>query len=164
MKRTLSLVAIMLLGLSADAARAQSPDGIKSVDDAWVAAAQKGDVEAIVALYAPEAVYYPPDVFEARGKDAIRKVYAAWFAAVTITQAKIDSTYTTSGDLSLGHGTATVTMQPTGGRRTADHDGACDRSGEEGRRQVDVCRGPRVCSAPGAAFAQVIVSAARPPD
>src|SRR6476620_11450082 len=51
MKRTLSLVAIMLLGLSADAARAQSPDGIKSVDDAWVAAAQKGDVEAIVALY-----------------------------------------------------------------------------------------------------------------
>ena len=51
MKRTLSLVAIMLLGLSADAARAQSPDAIKSVDDAWVAAAQKGDVEAIVALY-----------------------------------------------------------------------------------------------------------------
>ncbi len=115
MKRTLSLVAIMLLGLSADAARAQSADGIKGVDDAWVAAAKKGDVEAIVALYAPEAVYYPPDVFEARGKDAIRKVYAAWFAAMTITQAKIDSTYTTSGDLSLGHGTATVTMQPTAG-------------------------------------------------
>ena len=115
MKITLSLVALMLLGLSADAARAQSRDGIKGVDDAWVAAALKGDVEAIVALYAPEAVYYPPDVFEARGKDAIRKVYAAWFAAVTITQAKIDSTYTTSGDLSLGHGTATVTMQPTGG-------------------------------------------------
>jgi len=44
MKRTLSLVAIMLLGLSADAARAQSADGIKGVDDAWVAAAKKGVV------------------------------------------------------------------------------------------------------------------------
>jgi ketosteroid isomerase-like protein len=56
MKRSLSLVMLMLLVLSADAARAQSADGIKGVDDAWVAAARKGDVEAIVALYAPDAV------------------------------------------------------------------------------------------------------------
>jgi uncharacterized protein (TIGR02246 family) len=115
MKRTLLLVAIMMLALSAGAARGQSADGIKGVDDAWVAAAKKGDVEAIVALYAPDAVYYPPDVFEARGTAGIRKAYAAWFAAVTITEAKIESTYTTSGDLSLGHGTATVTMQPKAG-------------------------------------------------
>jgi len=106
----------MLLVLSADAARAQSADGIKGVDEAWVAAAKKGDVEAIVALYAADAVYYPPDSFEARGTAGIRKAYTEWFAAVTIAEARIESTYTTSGDLSLGYGTATLTMQPkTGG-------------------------------------------------
>jgi len=115
MKGTLSLVAVLLLALSADAARAQSADGIKGVDDAWVAAAKKGDVEAMVALYAPDAVYYPPDAFELRGTAAIRKAYADWFATVTIPDARIESTYTTSGDLSLGYGTATVTMQPKSG-------------------------------------------------
>src|SRR5215218_9776264 len=70
---------LMLLVLSADAARAQSADGIKGVDDAWVAAAKRGDVEAIVALYAPDAVYYPPDAFEVRGAAAIRKAYTDWF-------------------------------------------------------------------------------------
>jgi uncharacterized protein (TIGR02246 family) len=115
MKRSLSLVMLMLLVLSADAARAQSADGIKGVDDAWVAAAKKGDVEAIVALYAPDAVYYPPDAFEVRGAAAIRKAYTDWFAAVTIPDARIESTYTTSGDLSLGYGTATLTMQPKAG-------------------------------------------------
>src|SRR5215207_8944648 len=84
MKRSLSLVMLMLLVLSADAARAQSADGIKGVDDAWVAA-------------------------------AIRKAYTDWFAAVTIPDARIESTYTTSGDLSLGYGTATLTMQPKAG-------------------------------------------------
>jgi uncharacterized protein (TIGR02246 family) len=115
MKGTLSLVAAMLLVLSADAVRAQSAEGVKSLDEAWVAAAKKGDVEAIVALYAPDAVYYPPDAFEARGTAAIRKAYTDWFAAMTLAEARIESTYTTSGDLSLGYGTATVTMQPKAG-------------------------------------------------
>jgi uncharacterized protein (TIGR02246 family) len=115
MKGMPSLVAVMLLMLWADAARAQSADGVKGLDEAWVAAAKKGDVEAIVALYAPDAVYYPPDAFELRGTAAIRKSYTDWFAAMTIPEAKIESAYTTSGDLSLGYGTATVTMQPKAG-------------------------------------------------
>jgi ketosteroid isomerase-like protein len=52
---------------------------------------------------------------EARGTVGIRKYYTDWFAAMTITEAKIDSTYTTSGDLSLGYGTGTVIMQPKAG-------------------------------------------------
>jgi uncharacterized protein (TIGR02246 family) len=105
----------MLLVLSADAARAQSVDGVKGLDEAWAAAAKRGDVEAIVALYAPDAVYYPPDSFELRGTAAIRKSYTDWFAAMTIPEATFDTTYTTSGDLALGYGTATVTMQPKAG-------------------------------------------------
>jgi len=113
--RLVSIALAALLVLSADAARAQSADGVKGIDEAWTAAAKKGDVEAIVALYAPDAVYFPPDAFELRGTAAIRKSYADWFGAMTITDAKFDSTYSTSGDVSIGFGTATVTMQPKGG-------------------------------------------------
>jgi uncharacterized protein (TIGR02246 family) len=115
MKRTLSLIAVMLLVMSVDAPRAQSPDGVKGLDEAWAAAAKKGDVEAIVALYAPDAVYYPPDAFELRGTAAIRNYYTDWVGAMTIQDVRFASTYTTSGDLSLGYGTATVTMQPKAG-------------------------------------------------
>jgi uncharacterized protein (TIGR02246 family) len=108
------VVAVLLLG-GADGARAQSADGVKAVDEAWEAAAKKGDVEAVVALYAPDAVYYPPDMFELRGTEAIRKSYADWFGAMTITAAKIDSTYQNAGDVSVGWGTATLTMQPKAG-------------------------------------------------
>jgi uncharacterized protein (TIGR02246 family) len=115
MRWILSLVVTALLVLSADAARAQAADGVKGLDEAWTAAAKKGDAEAIVALYAADATYYALDAFEARGTAAIRKSYADWFGAVTVTDAKFDSAYTTSGDLSIGYGTATVTMQPKGG-------------------------------------------------
>lgn len=57
----------------------------------------------------------PPDAFELRGAAAIRKSYTDWFAAMTVRDAKFDSTYTTSGDLSLGYGTATVTVEPKAG-------------------------------------------------
>ena len=113
--RAVSIVLAALLVLSADAARAQSAGGVKGLDEAWVAAAKKGDVEAIVALYAPDAVYYAPDAFEVRGTAAIRKSYADWFGAVTVTDAKFDSTYSMSGDIAVAYGTATVTMQPKGG-------------------------------------------------
>jgi uncharacterized protein (TIGR02246 family) len=115
MTRRLSLVLAVLFVVCVDGALAASADGVKGVDEAWVAAAKKGDVDAIVALYAADAVYYPPEEQELRGTTAIRKSYTDWFAAMTITDARIDSTYATSGDLSVGWGTATVTMQPKAG-------------------------------------------------
>jgi ketosteroid isomerase-like protein len=138
----------MLLVLFVDATSAQSVDGVKGLDKAWVAAAKKGDVEAIVALYAPDAVYHLPDSFELRGAAAIRKSYTDWFAAMTIPDATFDTTYTTSGDLSLGFGTVTVTMQPQGGWHSAGDEGPRHRCGEQGRRPVEVSRGPRIRSAP----------------
>jgi uncharacterized protein (TIGR02246 family) len=109
------LLVVALLGLGVDASWAQSSEGAKMVDQAWVAAAKKGDVDAIAALYAADAVYFPPDTQELRGNAAIKKSYAEWFGAMTITDAKIDSTYQTAGDLSIGYGLATVTMQPKSG-------------------------------------------------
>lgn len=89
--------------------------GAKTVDDAWVAAAKAGDVNALVALYAPDAVLYMPDAMEARGTAAIRKAYEDMFGAMKVTEATISSEYQSAGDLSVGYGTATLTMVPKAG-------------------------------------------------
>ena len=78
-------------------------------------AANAGDVEALVALYAPDAVLYTPNAIEARGTAAIRSQYQAMFSANTVSNASINCTYQTVGDLSVGWGTATLTMTPKGG-------------------------------------------------
>jgi len=84
--------------------------GAKQVDEAWIAAAKAGNVDAAVALYARDATLYPPSgTEEAKGTAAIRKYYTDWFGAVSITDATIVATYETVGDLSAGHGIATLT-------------------------------------------------------
>lgn len=52
----------LLAALSlAGAARADDKSDIQALDDAFSAAAQKGDSAAMAALYAPDAVMLPPD-------------------------------------------------------------------------------------------------------
>jgi ketosteroid isomerase-like protein len=74
-----------------------------------------GNVDAVVALYAPDAVLYPPDALEARGTAAIRASYESMLSAVVVNEASIDSQYQTSGDMSVGFGKATLTMTPKAG-------------------------------------------------
>lgn len=97
------------------AAPAFAQDGVKGVDEAWIQAVKAGNVDAVVALYAPDAVLYPPDALEARGTAAIRASYTEMLGAMTINEATIDSKYQTSGDVSIGFGKATLTMTPKGG-------------------------------------------------
>jgi uncharacterized protein (TIGR02246 family) len=114
MSRALSFFAgVFMFGLLASPLHAQ--DGAKMVDDAWVKAAQAGDVEALVSLYAPDAVLYPPDAMEARGTAAIRAMYTGMLSGNTISNTSIDAAYQTVGDLSVGFGTATLTMTPKAG-------------------------------------------------
>jgi len=113
MSRALSALAV--LAIVAIAAPVHAQDGAKIVDDAWVKAATAGDVDALVALYAPDAVLYAPDSMEARGTAAIRAAYEGLVGANKITSAAITSTYQTSGDLSSGWGTATLTLTPKAG-------------------------------------------------
>ena len=115
MPRALSaLAALAIVGIAIAPAGAQE-HGAKVVDDAWTKAANAGDVEALVALYAPDAVLYAPDSMEARGTAAIRALYSEMFAANTVSNASITATYQTSGDLSTGWGTAALTMTPKAG-------------------------------------------------
>jgi uncharacterized protein (TIGR02246 family) len=114
MTRSLSAAALLLLLLAAAPAAAQEP-GAKGVDDAWVAAVKSGNVEAVVALYAPDAVMYAPDAMESHGTAAIRAGYTNMLGAMTVLDATMDTHYETVGDLSVGYGTATLTMQPKAG-------------------------------------------------
>ena len=115
MFRALSaLAALVIVGIAAPPAQAQTHGG-KVVDDAWVKAVTAGDVEAVVALYAPDAVLYAPDSMEARGTAAIRALYTAMFAANTVSNPSFTTTYQTSGDLATGWGTVTLTFTPKAG-------------------------------------------------
>jgi uncharacterized protein (TIGR02246 family) len=115
MMRAIQFLAAAFLVVCAYGAQAQTSDGMKGVDEKWAAAAKKGDVEALVALYAPDATMYPPDALEARGTDAIRKSYTDMLGAMTVTEAVFDCTYKIVGDTAYGFGIATVTMQPKAG-------------------------------------------------
>jgi uncharacterized protein (TIGR02246 family) len=113
--RILMVVAFAVFGLVQAPLRG-AEDGARVVDQAWIAAVKSGNVDALAALYAPDATLYPVGgTEEVKGRDAIRKYYEGWLADITITDADIVATYDTAGDLSIGHGTATLTYSPKGG-------------------------------------------------
>src|SRR5947209_19592649 len=69
-----------------------------------------------MAVYSENAVMWLPDAPEAKGREAIRKSYAALLAANTVTAATLANThYETSGDLSVGWGDFTLTLSPKSG-------------------------------------------------
>src|SRR5262245_38644493 len=71
------------LGAAARAA-ASKEDGAKILDDAFSKAFLAGDVEALVALYAADAVLYPPGGLVRIGRAEIRKGYEEMFAAMSV--------------------------------------------------------------------------------
>jgi uncharacterized protein (TIGR02246 family) len=92
------------------------PDGAQAVDEAWRKAITANDLNAIIAVYAEDAVMWLPDAPEANGREAIRKSYADLLAANTVTGATLaDTHYQTSGNLSVGWGNFTLTLSPKAG-------------------------------------------------
>jgi len=84
------------------------------VDQAWVKAMKANDLEATMALYAPDAVGYFPDG-DFKGKQAIRKSWTDFLAMFTVKDATSEGTYETTGDTSLGWGLWSLTVVPKGG-------------------------------------------------
>jgi uncharacterized protein (TIGR02246 family) len=112
MRRLLCLALIWTLVLAAAPAAAEDA-GSKSVDAAWAKGMKANDVEAVVACYAPDAVMWLPDATEARGTTAIRDSYVRFLGTYTVTDVAFpQAVYQTSGDLSAGWGTFTLTLQP----------------------------------------------------
>jgi uncharacterized protein (TIGR02246 family) len=90
--------------------------GAKTLDSAWAKAAKAGDAAAITALYARDAVLYPPDEMVAKGTDAIRASYDKFFGANTVQD--VELTYdasATAGNLSWASGHFKMTVAPKSG-------------------------------------------------
>ena len=109
------LILALLSSLSFATVTAAS-DGAQAVDEAWRKAITANDLNAVIAIYAEDAVMWLPDAPEAKGREAIRKSYADLLAANTVTGATLTNThYQTSGNLSVGWGNFTLTLSPKAG-------------------------------------------------
>jgi uncharacterized protein (TIGR02246 family) len=106
------LMGLGLLAVSVPVGAAEH--GAQIVDQAWVKAMKANDLEATLALYAPEAVAYFPDA-DFKGKEAIRKSWTDFLATFTVKDATSEATYDTTGDTSLGWGFWSLTVVPKGG-------------------------------------------------
>jgi uncharacterized protein (TIGR02246 family) len=118
MKRTLA-VAVTLTALAQPLlaqTKAAQTHGAQVADEALAKAFKANDVDALVALYAPDAVLYPPGAMAQRGRDAIRKGFTDFLAQFRITDfVSSETRYETSGDLSTGWGLFTISAEPRSG-------------------------------------------------
>ena len=108
-------IALVAMGLIAVVASASGPTAIdtaadeaalRAADQTFMRAYWKGDLESVVALYAEDAVLMPADAPEAKGRDAIRKYYAADIASLKSGEADmiLESTQGASGNLGWSSG------------------------------------------------------------
>lgn len=90
--------------------------GAHSVDDAWAKAMQANDIDAVMKVYATDAVAWFPNEKEARGEAAIRAAYKDLLAANTVVAASAsDASYRMVGKVSVGWGKFSLTLQPKAG-------------------------------------------------
>ena len=74
------IVATAAVSTPSAADTAEDKAALRAADETVARASMKGDVETVVALYAEDAILMPADVPEVKGRDAIRKYYAAELA------------------------------------------------------------------------------------
>lgn len=110
-----SRTALAVMCLIAVAASASAPTvshtaadeaALHAADQTFMQAYWKGDLETVVALYAEDAVLLPANAPEVKGRDAIRKYYAADMAGLKPGEAGmiLESTQGASGDLGWSSG------------------------------------------------------------
>lgn len=89
---------------------------MSALDASWTRAMKANDLEAVVALYAPDAVIYLPDTPEAAGRKAVRDTFQGFFNAFTVQDAALTEThYKTAGNLATSWGRYSITLAPKAG-------------------------------------------------
>ena len=113
MKSTIALVCLFIfISLPLIAAE----PGPNATGEAFLKAFKANDLEAVVALYAPDAQLFPPDAMQAKGKDAIRANYAGLMQNMTIQDVTlVEAEHETHGDISFSWGLFRMTMVPKAG-------------------------------------------------
>ena len=129
------LLGILVLGTSSacrpkdgggrEAAASLSPAdqaGIRSVDSAFMAAANAGDVEGVAAAYADDASLLAPNLPPQKGGDAIKAFWGGFLDAYTVRFEVASDTIEGRGDLAYnqGHYRFTAVPKAKGAPGTAD--------------------------------------------
>jgi len=131
------MISAGILGLALTL-RAAEPSGAASVDAAWVKAIKANDLAAVMACYAQDAVMWVPDASEAKGAKAIHDAYADLLSKNVVKDATTSDThYSTAGNMSMGWGHFTLTLDPKAGGATVVMNGRfTDIVEKEGGRWV----------------------------
>ncbi len=96
--------------------------GIRAADSAFVAAANEGNVDGLVAVYADDAVLLPPNLPPQKGKAAIRAFWAGFLNVYTVRFEIGSDTIEGRGDLAynVGHYRFTAVPKAKGAPGVAD--------------------------------------------
>jgi ketosteroid isomerase-like protein len=108
-------IALAAMGITVIAASASAPTttdtaadeaALRAADQTFMRAYWKGDLETVVALYTEDAVLLPANAPAAKGRDAIRKYFAADIASLKPGEAGmiVESTQGVSGNLGWSSG------------------------------------------------------------
>jgi uncharacterized protein (TIGR02246 family) len=88
----------------------------KTVDQNWQKAMLAGDVDALAACYATDAIAWLPDGAPTKGREAIRQVFAGILQANTVTAVELSNThYHACGEMAMAWGEYTLTLTPKAG-------------------------------------------------
>lgn len=112
-KIVIALVAALALSFSGTVF---AEDGINEIGKAFVAAMKAGDVDAVAALYAPDAVSYPPDAMVATGRDEIRESWGSLLNEFDVEEIELPGAqHETRDDFSAAWGRFEMTLVPKEG-------------------------------------------------
>jgi uncharacterized protein (TIGR02246 family) len=118
--RSSLLTSVLVLGLGASGF-AQSPKAdpvraqIEKQNAAFSAAFARGDIAAVAAAYAEDAIVFPPDAGLVQGRAAIQAMWQSLRDGGGQSLALTTVDVHASGGLASETGTGVLTMQPAGG-------------------------------------------------
>ncbi len=111
--RRISVLAVLVILFVIGCASTSNNAGPAALDAAWMKAFKAGDLEGVMACYAPDAVDWEPGAPEAKGDAAIRQAYRDFFAANTVVDiTDTDTQYRTVGNLAVAWGKSSMTYVP----------------------------------------------------
>lgn len=94
---------------------------IREIGNAWAQNWNAGNLEKVVAIYAPDAVYLPPHHEAVHGRDAIRE-YLRGPRSHGVSDLAFDVTYIRqSGDVAWDVGVYRMSVPQSDGTRQEDH-------------------------------------------
>jgi ketosteroid isomerase-like protein len=123
--RAAALAVLATMCVAAAASFAASEDKAKvliKLDDEWSAAAATKSADSVATYYAEDAIAYPPNEPVAVGREAAKKVWAAYFAVpeFAISWKTVHAEVSKSGDLGFTSGAYEASFKGADGKTVSE--------------------------------------------